>query len=112
VKRALRNSGLEETKERVRAAILNSGDASTECYKWFEEFFHFSGDHIPNSNEIHIEHSTYLALYNQYKKECVTTLGLSQWKEIWDNLFPHVKMREYKQVIYFYIYIYIDPRVA
>jgi hypothetical protein len=107
VKRALKNNGLEETTERVRAAILSANDASTECYLWFQEFFHFSGDHIPNSNEIHIEHSTHIALYNQYKRECVFALGHTQWKQIWEHLFPHVKMREYKQVIYFNIYICI-----
>ena len=98
VKRALKDNGLQETEERIRAGILNSGDAAIEAYFWFKDFFHFSGDHMPNSGEIHIENTRYIALYNQYSRECFHKLGYTQWMEIWKHLFPHVKMREYKQV--------------
>jgi hypothetical protein len=84
--------------------VLRGGDASRECYFWFEEFFHFSGDHIPNSNEIHIENCSLISLFKLYRGECFNALKFTQWKEIWDELFPHVKMRTYKQVeisIYF-----------
>ena len=90
---------MQLTTARLRDAILSGSDAERECYYWFQDFFHFSGDHMPNSNEIHIEFTTQIALYNKYTKECFFKAAYKQWQAIWDRLFPHVKIRTYKQVI-------------
>ena len=99
VERALAQNNLEMNVRFIRDAILTDSDSARESYYWFDDFFTISGDHMPNSKEIHLEYTTLLALYNKYKSECnYKPLAYKQWQDIWDTLFPHVKIRAYKQV--------------
>ena len=98
LQKILEDNNLKCTKDYIRDAILKGTDAERECYHWFDEFFRFSGDQMPNSNQIHIESVTYISLYNQYKKESFYEVNYKNWKFIWDTLFSNVKMRTYKQV--------------
>jgi len=98
VQKILEENNIKCTKEYIRDAVLTGTDAERECYHWFDEFFKFSGDQMPNSNEIHLESVTFISLYNLYKKECLFEVNYKKWKFIWDELFPNVKMRTYKQV--------------
>lgn len=98
VNMALKNNNLKASRENVRDMILNGSDADRECFYWLDEFFHFAGDHMPNSKEIHLENQPLLALYDQYATEAFSKVEYSRWREIWEQLFPHVKLRVYKQV--------------
>jgi len=65
-----------------------------------KEYFDIAGDHMPNSKEIHIENSPLIDLYKIYKKDVILQwLSYTQWLSMWTTLFPHVKMREFKQVL-------------
>ena len=53
---------------------------------------------MPNSKEIHLDYVPLKDLYAAYLAETTGHVEYKQWKAIWDNLFPHVKVRVYKQV--------------
>ena len=114
----LKNNSHPITHEIIRGMLLPNTDQAKECYYWMQEYFHFAGnmkliecfsiiltvcmigDHMPNSGEIHLDYMKELDLYFKfYVKECVLRpLQIGQWRWIWKNLFPHVKMREHKDV--------------
>jgi len=97
---ALMNNNLEVTEERIKVMVLPNSDASRACYSWMKEYFEVAGDHMPNSKEIHLENQSILKLYKQYTNQTfsICKLGYTAWRNMWKELFPHVKMREYKQV--------------
>lgn len=95
---ALKNNNLEPTSERLKAMLLPNTTASRECYEWMKEYFTVSGDHMPNSKEIHLENTPLIRLHEQYKRETFYHLQYNAWIKIWRDLFPHVKLRQYKQV--------------
>jgi len=98
-KSALENSGLEVTEDRLKVMVLAGTMESRECYEWMEDYFNIAGDHMPNSKEIHLENMKILTLYNKYLKEAIfPPLSYKAWRNIWTELFPHVKIREFKQV--------------
>ena len=78
--------------------ILPNTDASKEAYYWFKEYFEICGDHMPNSNEIHLESQDKIEIYEVYKRECLHKFHYTHWDWLWTNLYPHVKIRVYKQV--------------
>jgi len=87
------------TADHLRYSILNGSDEQTECYFWFEDYFKFAGDHMPNSKEIHLDNQPLFRLYNMYKTECLgESVDYTRWRSIWNDLFPHVKMRVFKSV--------------
>ena len=99
MKKALSAHGLEETTERIKHSVLNGSYEQHQCYNWLEEFFKYSGDHMPNSNEIHIDNQPLFEIYKLYKSEYLgCTVSMDVWRYIWKECFPHVKMRVYKQV--------------
>lgn len=71
---------------------------------WFTKM----GDQIPNrgNNEIHLELVEKLEIYSEYKAACLSVykdepeacLSYAKILNVWDKLFPHVKIRVYKQV--------------
>ena len=99
VREALKQNGLEETPDILRNCLLRDNEGEWAAYYWMEEYFHFTGDHMPNSKEIHLDYVPLNELYATYTSEVVENLiSYTTWKNIWDNLFSHVKIRVYKQV--------------
>lgn len=74
---------------------------------WFEEM----GDQIPNrgGKEIHLELVQKLEIYEEYRNACISVykdgpdnfLSYAKFVDVWEKLFPNVKIRVYKQVQYF-----------
>ena len=95
---ALMNNNLDITDDRIKVMVLPNTEAARECYVWMKEYFNVAGDHMPNKKEIHLDNEPIFKLYDRYKKQTIYHLGYTQWRNIWTELFPHVKMREYKQV--------------
>jgi len=104
--KALKNSNLEVTEERLKVILLPNTSEAIECYHWMKDYFNIAGDHMPNSKEIHLENTPLIRLFETYKRENVFLLSFSSWREIWKNLFPHVKMRMYKQVSFIFVCAY------
>ena len=98
LKRILADNNIEIDQRYLRAGVLDGSEAQYECCNWFDEFFKFSGDHMPNSNQIHIDNCPIKTLYKQYADECIFKVSYKVWKGIWSELFSHVKMRVYKSV--------------
>lgn len=103
IERVLRDQNIEVTQDILRQNVLDGSDEQIECYYWMDDLLNFSGDAMPNRAtggiaELHLESQSLNKLYAQYLSECVTHVSAKVWKFIWDNLFPHVKIREYKQV--------------
>jgi hypothetical protein len=64
------------------------------------------GDKVPNraGDEIHLELVEKIEIYNEYKTACIqiykddTYLTYDRFIKLWGDVFPHVKIRVYKQV--------------
>jgi hypothetical protein len=95
---ALMNNNLEITEDRIRVMVLPNTEAARECHVWMKEYFNIAGDHMPNSKEIHLDNEPISNIYNRYIKQTIYHLGYTHWRNMWKELFSHVKMREYKQV--------------
>lgn len=101
LQRAFKDNNLEILPENRERALSKDDPSHIECVSWFKDFFHFSGDHMPNiaGGGIQIENQLYSDLYNLYLKEVVfKPVCYKEWERIWADIFPHVKMRMYKQV--------------
>jgi hypothetical protein len=67
-------------------------------------FFELMGDKPPNSKctEIHLEPITFEEIWKEYKRDLEMSLDVvadySTFCKLWKVCFPHVKIREYKQV--------------
>ena len=74
------------------------------CVGWMKEFFDLVGDHNPNSNEIHLEKQDKKEIYDLYLAKFEGILdnedivSYSYFNRLWDKLFSHVRIREYKAV--------------
>ena len=91
------------THQQRSAMVLPKAEGSLHLYCWLEEFFGFVGEHMPNSNEIHLDNATVkLTVHKLYKTECLafqmSPLSYNRFLEIWCLCFPYVKIREYKGV--------------
>ena len=72
---------------------------------WFYRFFNLVGDQMPNTQgEIHLEACDYSDLYEEYVFDMNNVhktdeyLSYTKWREVWNDHFKHVRVREYKQV--------------
>lgn len=82
---------------------IPNSQGSLLCCSWMKYFFELMGDHMPNGKgEIHLEIVTKREIYEEY---CVDMMGTGNsyvsarvFKMLWRNVFPHVKIRRYKQV--------------
>ena len=71
-------------------------------HKWFDTM----GDKVPNRSggEIHLELVEKMEIWEEYVGTCTkvyrddTYLSYQRFVKLWDQLFPHVKIRAYKQV--------------
>ena len=75
----------------------------TSCYAWLKDYFSFVADYMPNTDEeMHLEPCEMSAIYEEYvefyKDDLNGVIDLKQFYNIWDSLFPHVKIRAFKAV--------------
>ena len=68
------------------------------------DWFKTTGDFMPNSKEIHLELQQKNEIYLEYQRTCIefykddTFLSYSRFVTLWEQLYPHVKIRVFKQV--------------
>ena len=99
MEKVLKRQGLEVTEDRIRRAVLADDPKHFHCYDWLSDFFYFTGDHMPNSKEIHLDNQPLFTLYKLYLSEVFGDfVNFDTWRHIWKECFPHVKLRVYKQV--------------
>ncbi len=76
------------------------GRHEIETFIWFRDHFDLIGDSMPNTDgEIHIDkiekQDIYILYVNEVGKGCLT---YSSWLKFWKKVFPHVKVRQWKNV--------------
>lgn len=81
--RALANNNLEPTRERLKLLLLTNTNEAFECYDWMKSYFDIAGDHMPNSNEIHLENTRLMRLYKVYQSEVQSSFGYNSWITMW-----------------------------
>ena len=91
------------TPEEVRVGLMPNGPMHHLAKAWMSVFFHMVGDQIPNSDEIHLETQEKLEIWAEYVWDMFflgeyEALCYSKFLELWDLVFPHVKIRVYKAV--------------
>jgi len=76
--------------------------AHANAVEWFKTYFDLCGDYQPNSEEIHLNPMKLLDIYSEYQDELKLDheelLEYKSWRKVWFNMFPHVRLREYKAV--------------
>lgn len=71
---------------------------------WFKEFFEDCADCAPNRKQQQIELVEKREIWERYKFEIIDTfaqptfLDYNSWLNIWNTVFPNVRIRRYKQV--------------
>eukprot|EP01032_Pedospumella_encystans_P003826 gene3826-4522_t len=75
-------------------------EAKVRCFAWMEYYFRLLGDEMPNSEEKHLKPTDYQDIYVEYSadmdREGQTPFVYSAWGKFWKNVFPYVKIREFK----------------
>jgi hypothetical protein len=86
----------------VAALVIPNAVSSLQTYAWLADYFNLTGDVMPNSNEIHLEPISIKDVYSPYVQETAmfkfSSIGLSAFYSMWNNCFPHVRIREFKAV--------------
>jgi hypothetical protein len=94
-------NGLDVGVSEARSGLVRASFSHIDAYLWMENYF-YQFEHQPNSNEIHIDATWKVSIYNEYLASTSTTseakVSLSQFKEIWLALFDIVKIRKIKRV--------------
>jgi hypothetical protein len=89
--------------EEVRVGLMPNGQMHHLAKAWMSVFFQMVGDQIPNSNEIHLETQDKLEIWAEYVWDMhflgeYEALCYTKFLELWDLVFPHVRIRVYKAV--------------
>jgi len=94
--------GINLSREQVQAMKIPNGPQSLACYAWMSDYFQMMGDSMPNMDEVHLEPIDIKEIYEEYLDDAKSTgfeaLNTTNFTKIWRNLFPHVKIREFKAV--------------
>jgi hypothetical protein len=86
--------------------MMRNTELCQNAYTWFEGHFEDVGDYEPTVDQIHLDLCEKVDIYETYKKEMIIRHGdpdggfleISSWLQIWNESFPFVKIRQYKQV--------------
>lgn len=95
---------IQLSRDEVAASVLPSGEGAVNCYVWLKEYFGNCGDDQPNRNQIHLDHTTKLEIYDEYvfdlrlaEHDDRSLLSYSSFvNDVWNTCFPYVRIREYK----------------
>eukprot|EP01036_Dinobryon_divergens_P037208 gene37208-48631_t len=97
-----KSKGYGLSREQIQSLSIPNTAQSVRCFAWMDYYFRLLGDEMPNMNETHLEPTTLLDIHSEYsadmKREGLTPLVYSVWTVFWKNVFPHVKVREFKAV--------------
>jgi hypothetical protein len=95
--------GITLTPEHLGNLRMADGIQSKLTVSWMSYYFSLVGDHVPNSNnEIHLEPIPRSDVYKEYCFDMAQVgdgsgaLSLDAFRDIWKNVFPHVRIRKYK----------------
>ena len=94
-------NGLDVGVSEARSGLVRASFSHIDAYLWMENYF-YQFEHQPNSEEIHIDSTWKVSIYNDYLAATTslneTKISLSHFKEIWLALFSIVKIRQVKRV--------------
>lgn len=94
-------NGLDVGISEARSGLVRASFSHIDAYLWMENYF-YQFEHQPNSEEIHIDATWKVSIYNEYLESISPTnaskVSLGQFKEIWLALFNIVKIRKVKRV--------------
>ena len=73
------------------------------CTTFLMDWFQLAGEQEPNSDEIHIDHISHVEVFEEYKSDPYVNThdkvyGYEAFVRIWREVFPKVKIRQYKNV--------------
>ena len=94
-------NGLDVGISEARSGLVRASFSHIDAYLWMENYF-YQFEHQPNSEEIHIDATWKVSIFNEYLESISTTnaskISLGQFKELWLALFNVVKIRKVKKV--------------
>ena len=72
------------------------------CYSWLESWYRLVGEYNPSNREIHLEPMLIKDVYDEYLedyKDSQSLVTITSFCWIWKNLYPNVKIRQFKAVM-------------
>ena len=94
-------NGLDVGVSEARSGLVRASFSHIDAYLWMDNYF-YQFEHQPNSEEIHIDSTWKVSIYNEYLASTTpmneSKISLSHFKEIWLALFNIVKIRQVKRV--------------
>jgi hypothetical protein len=94
--------GIALSNQHIGSLCVPNTVVSLSCFAWMQSFFESVGDAQPNHNEIHLEPCDIKTIHKEYRDAMDDAgqpfLEYVAFINMWDNCFPHVKIREYKAV--------------
>ena len=110
IKRLCKQHKLNLSLEQMQLAIIANTMPTKLMFFWMALYFNDNGDHIPNSyDEIHFDPVDKRELWAEYIDDINVdfpdeeTLCYAEFCRMWRDVFPNVKIREYKQVFLLFI---------
>ena len=97
--------GIFLSMDQLAASVIPNGPGAITCYVWLQEYFDSCGDYEPNRKEIHLDPITKTELHKEYAFDMTRRgtatihrpiIAYSTFVKIWNDCFPHVKIRAYK----------------
>ena len=87
----------------VEVNNIPESEAGFICTTFLMDWFQLAGEQEPNANEIHIDHITHVEVFEEYKSDPYVNshdkvYGYDAFVKIWREVFPKVKIRQYKNV--------------
>ena len=79
--------------------LIPNSVSALDAYDWMHEYFNSFGEHVPNSDQIHLEYTPVKSIWEEYLEDSfgAETVSYSYFVRLWHKCFPHVRIREYKQ---------------
>ena len=95
--------GMVLSVQHKQALRLSRAPSNTTAFAWMHNFFEMVGDKMPNlDGEIHLEPILIRTIWDEYREALkggiIPIIGLSEFGKMWMDLFPHVKIRQFKAV--------------
>ena len=90
---------------------LISSKQAMLCYSWLESWYRLVGEYNPSNREIHLEPMLIKDVYDEYLedyKDSQSLVTITSFCWIWKNLYPNVKIRQFKAVmgkLYFILFL-------
>ena len=99
IEQLVNSKGLNLSAKQRALMLLPNTERALDAFTWMDRYFTDYGEHVPNSEEIHLEHVEIKTIWTEFvaDQHANHAISYNQFCELWHTCFPLVRIREYKQ---------------